>query len=303
KVKKALLMMLVPSITCFLLAFPLFFLFRTAFFSFIAIVLAIIIGLIIYISCVKAPYDSYKLDYKFKLIQKIVKFINPGLSYNPSGGIPQSKYMMSKIFTKVPDRYRAEDYVSGKLDKTFIEFSEIHSEYKTETRDKNGVKHEHWHTIFRGIFIIADFNKDFRGRTLVLPDIAEKFMGFLGQILQSWNLARDQLVKLEDPEFEKLFVVYSTDQIEARYILSTSLMRKLIEFNHKAKNIYNAKTYFSFVGSKLFVAISSSKNLFEPPIMKAVNEKKILIEYFSFMNLAASIVEDLDLNTRIWSKT
>ena len=70
--------------------------------------------------------------------------------------------------------------------------------------------------------------------TLLYPDTAEKMFGKFGQSLQSLNGkmahgGRD-VVKLEDPEFEKEFVVYAHDQVEARYVLSPSLMRRLLEF-------------------------------------------------------------------------
>jgi hypothetical protein len=53
--------------------------------------------------------------------------------------------------------------------------------------------------------------------------------------LQSNNFSRDELVKMDDNNFEKEFVVYSSDQIEARYILSHLLMKKLLIFKDKSK--------------------------------------------------------------------
>ncbi len=64
-------------------------------------------------------------------------------------------------------------------------------------------------TVFRGLFFIGDFNKHFTCKTVVLTDTAESLFGAFGKMFQAWNLARDQLIKLEDPEFEKLFVVWS----------------------------------------------------------------------------------------------
>ena len=72
---------------------------------------------------------------------------------------------------------------------------------------------------------MADFNKNFNGHTVVLPDTAEKILGKFGQSLQSMS-SRGELVKLEDPEFEKEFCVYGDDQVEARYILSPALMKR-----------------------------------------------------------------------------
>jgi hypothetical protein len=255
-----------------------------------------------YVVQIHEPYKGYKSDYKRNVVGKMVKFIDPTLDYDQSKGIPQSKYMLSKLFLKSPDRYDSEDYVFGKMGLTEIEFSEVHSEYKTQSTDSKGHTRTHWHTIFRGIFLIADFNKDFRGETVVLPDFAEKAFGFIGKMLQSWNPSRENLIKLEDPDFEKLFVVYGTDQVEARYILSPSFMDRILNFHTKAEKLCGGNVCISFVRSKMFIAIPCGKNLFEPVLFEKVSESGYLLEYFAFLNLAAGIVGELNLNTRIWSK-
>ena len=237
---------------------------------------------------------NYVSDFKTKIIHRIVEFINPGLKYEKQNYISRSGFSNCGIFKQRPDRYSGDDHVAGTLDKTQIEFSEIHAEY--ETRDNKG--NRHYTTIFKGLFFVADFNKNFSGKTLILPDTAERLFGQLGSMLQSWNKGRGELVKLEDPEFEKLFVVYGDDQVEARYILSTSLMKRIVDFKKKSKK----PIYFSFTGSKIFIAISYSKNLFEPRVFKTLLDFTPIQEYYEDLQLATGIVEDLNLNLRIWNK-
>lgn len=241
---------------------------------------------------------DYAREFKGKVIEKIIHFIDENLKYEKDLFIPESAFMSSRIFRRASDRYRGDDYVSGKIGTTDIKFSEIHAEYKTETRDSKGRRQTQWHTIFKGLFFIADFNKNFKGETVVLPDTAERLFGHVGTMLQSWNTSRGELIKLEDPEFEKLFVVYGDDQIEARYILSTSLMKRMTEFKKKIKN----QVHFSFVGSKIFAAISYQKSLFEPRVFKTVMDFKPIQEYFEDLELAVGMVDDLNLNRRIWGK-
>ncbi len=50
------------------------------------------------------------------------------------------------------------------------------------------------------------------------------------------------------------------DQIQARYILSTSLMKRIVDFKKKT----NRRIYLSFVGSMVFVAGSQGKIATEP---------------------------------------
>lgn len=240
---------------------------------------------------------NYKSDFKKRVIERIIKFIDSGLDYYPEEKIGLELYMSSELFKQHPDRYTGDDLVKGKIGQTIVEFSELHSEYKTRSSSGKGGSQEHWHTIFRGIFFIANFNKHFKGKTFVLPDVAQKTFGsFLGNMFQSWNKSRGELIKMEDPEFEKLFVVYGSDQIEARYLLSTSLMKRITEY--KIKN--NKEIYISFINNDVFIGISYLKNLFEPNLYKTLIDFSVIEEYYRDMTLAISIVDDLNLNTRIW---
>lgn len=254
----------------------------------------IVLGIVIIVWASAAITKTYVSNFKTNIIEKIVTAIDDNLHYYKERGIEQSLFSASGIFKQHIDHYHAEDYVQGVLGKTKVEFSEIHAQYIT----RDGKGRTSYHTIFRGLFFIADFNKNFNGKTVVLPDTAERLFGVIGNMLQSWNIGRGELVKLEDPEFEKEFVVYASDQIEARYILSMSLMKRIVDFKRKTrKNIY-----LSFVGSKIFIALPCYRNLFEPRIFRTVLDFSSIRQYFEDLQLAVGIVEDLNLNTRIWTK-
>ena len=241
---------------------------------------------------------DYRREFKASIIEKIVKFVDEGLRYSATQCIPESVFRSSEIFRIRPDRYRGEDCVEGDIDATHIKFSEIHAEYKTESYSSKGGRRTQWHTIFKGLFFVADFNKNFSGKTIVLPDTAERLFGNFGSMFQSWNKTRGELIKLEDPEFERLFVVYGDDQIEARYILSTSLMKRITEF----RNRVNKQIFLSFIGSNIIVAVSYQKNCFEPRVFKTIIDFTPIQEYFEDIKLVTGIVEDLNLNLRIWGK-
>ena len=258
------------------------------------IMFPLVIGIILWGGIYYLLTRGYVTDFKAIVIEKIVHFIDENLSYAKDGYIHEGNFLLSQIFKRRPDRYRGDDLVSGKVGATRLDFSEIHAEYRTT--DSKG--RTQWHTLFKGLFAIADFNKNFKGTTVVLPDTAERVFGHVGTLFQSWNVTRGQLIKLEDPEFEKFFVVYGDDQIEARYILSTSLMKRIVDFKKKSKR----PLHLSFVGSMLFVAISYRRNLFEPRVFRTLLNIKPIEEYFEDLRLAIGIVEDLNLNTRIWDK-
>lgn len=234
----------------------------------------------------------FRNSYKTQIIASIAQA--QGLQYNHTTCINRSEYDQSKIFVRRPDRYWGDDYLSGTVGKTSIRFSELHTQYKSGGKEKS------WHTIFRGIFFIADFNKNFIGETFVLPDVSENVFGSgIGGFFQKLNVMRPQLVKLEDVEFEKNFVIYGTDQVEARYILSPALMQRILTLKQK----FNTQVALSFIGSHVYIAITVNKNLFEAPwLFSSVDNYKQLEEYYNDIKICVEIVEMLDLNTRIWTK-
>ncbi|MCC5636528.1 DUF3137 domain-containing protein [Nostoc sp. CHAB 5844] len=146
-------------------------------------------------------------------------------------------------------------------------------------------------TIFKGLFFQAEFNKKINGKTIVLPNLVNTNINALSN-------RKEKSIKLEDPEFAKFFTVYGDDQVEARYVLSTNLMTKLVQFRKKArKNIY-----VSFVKNMIYIAIEYPDDIFEPKLFKTILSFAPMREYFENIHLMLDIVEDLNLNRYIWGK-
>ena len=252
--------------------------------------------------------SEWRNTFKHRVMTRLVKLFHPSLNYYPNRAIAKQEYHLSMLFhnSPDPDRYRGEDYIEGVIDKTDIRLSELHTEYRQVTYDSKGNRHEYWVTIFRGLFISADFHKHFHGITLVLPDTEQSWLGGFGQWLQSISAMLGnqpgELVKMEDPEFERLFKVFSTDQIEARYILTPNMIRRIVEFRKKT----DSPIRLSFVASRVFVAIPTYHDHFEPPSLFAPADKLLdpstLAQYFEELKFALAVVDELNLNTRIWTK-
>jgi len=251
---------------------------------------------------------EWRNTFKYRVMARLVKLFHPSLNYYPHRAIAEQEYHLSMLFhnSPDPDRYRGEDYIEGVIDKTDIRLSELHTEYRQVTYDSKGRRREHWVTIFRGLFISADFHKHFHGVTLVLPDTEQSWLGGFGQWLQSISAKLGnqpgELVKMEDPEFERLFKVFSTDQVEARYILTPNMIRRIVDFRNRTKS----QVRLSFIASRVFVAISTYHNYFEPPSLFAPADKLLdpstLAQYFEELKFALAVVDELNLNTRIWTK-
>jgi len=238
---------------------------------------------------------NYKKEFKNSIIFPLIKTLDKNLNYDMQKSVSLEHFHNSKISTQEADRFYGNDYVHGKIKNINIEFSDIHAEKKH--RDSDGS--DSWETLFKGLFIVSDFNKKFQGQTVILPDNAQTSFGnSIGNWLQENNIQRDELVKMDDVAFEKEFVVYSTDQIEARYILSHTLMEKLVEF----KEISNNLLYISFIDGHIYLAIFSDTDFFEPSIFRSLLKRQVAMEYINILHLAIGIVEELKLNQKLWSK-
>lgn len=224
---------------------------------------------------------EYKEEFKQQVITAIVNFFASTLQYDPHGWVSESQYLQSGLFKTPHHSYGGDDRVFGTLGKTRIEFSEVVAIYRGSQSSTIN---------FYGLFFVADFNKQIKGTTVVLPpDVDRTTINFYRHL---------ELITLEDPAFEKYFVVYGDDQNEARYILTPNLMERIVSFRERT----GQKIRLSFWGEKVYVAIPSGYNMFEPRVYSTIWSKTLIKRYVDDMAMALGVVEELNLNRRIWTK-
>lgn len=218
----------------------------------------------------------------------------PDFRYYGASCVAEDEFNSCGLFI-CPDRYSGKDFFEGIHGKTELHFSLIHAEERYETTttetDSDGNTttrtEEHWRDIFKGLFFSADFNKDFRGSTLVRAGKAGMLSNLFGN-----------LIKLEDPRFNDKFRVFSRDQVEARYLLTPRLMERLLELRDRLGSFE-----LSFVGSRIYIAAwGFPYNAFEPDLGRPFTDPTQLTKTLGWIYLVTGIVDELDLNTRIWSK-
>ncbi|MGY4383497.1 hypothetical protein ACVWYN_000516 [Pedobacter sp. UYP24] len=260
--------------------------------------ITLIIGFIIF-SKASQKFSEYRHEFKQRVIGAALKSIDNSLELKYESGLSEGNFISSQLFTQRPDRYNSQDQVQGSAGNTRFSFSEVHAEYKTVTQTKNG-RQEHWHTILKGIVFCADFNKNFNGTTVVRPkDFGAAIGAWISDKASIFSSSDKELVKLESPDFCKTFVTYSTDQVEARYILTPAMMERLCELNHKSKDTISV----SFTDSYVYMAFPLSKDYFEPPVFKSLLDGQFLEEDLGVIRFMYGIIKELDLNTRIWGKS
>lgn len=197
-----------------------------------------------------APKRQYVHAYKEEIMPRIVKAL--GLSaYEEKGMIPIEQLKPSKILPAY-DKYSSEDYFAGKYKGTPVRFAQIKLEH-----EKGSGKDRHEVTVFSGLALLVAMPRgQFSGKTLMVPHqisvsewVEEKMLGM-------------EKADLVDPAFEKQYTVFTTDQVEARYLLDPAMVEKV----QKLVEIYSATdARVSYYDDRVLVLLSCKRNLFEPP--------------------------------------
>lgn len=241
------------------------------------------VGIVILIMILQSPFSSYKQKMKKRTMHDFSNFFG-SFKYCYQQTIEESILQKSRLFSAY-NRHSGDDYFCGSYKNVGITISEEELIHVTRTR-----KGEVRRTVFDGILILLDMNKKFKGQTVVLKDWGVfNFLHMLFEGLEN--------VRLEDVRFEKYFQVYSDNQIEARYILTTGFMERIL----KLKNAYHGKKIqLSFFNNQLLIAISTSQNMFETSSLfySNLNRKKI-DEVFSQFYSVLSIIDILKLNQKL----
>lgn len=264
-----------------------------SFYKYLSCILFFLIALVSIGKKFKKEIGSYKLLFKETVISPLTELVEGNLTYQPEQGIDKKLVLSSSLIKGNIDEYKSEDLFVGKIGETSFQFAEI--EAKEFQKDSNGNSQKI--TIFKGLFLKANFNKRISSKVLISPDIFKDKWGKFGAYLSKKMFATSNLqkIKLEDNSFEKHFEVFSEDQVEARYVLSPSLMERFVKLREKG-NLLTA----SFMNNDLYIGIYLNKNLFEPHLFRNTIKAKEVQQFLDYLIFMTEIVSDLNMNNRIY---
>ncbi|MBQ7450738.1 DUF3137 domain-containing protein [bacterium] len=134
-------------------------------------------------------------------------------------------------------------------------------------------------TVFKGVIVSLKMNKNFKGNTVIRPDTM--FHTSPSNILHH--------TVLEDVDFEKKFDVFTDDDVEARYLITPTLMERLksMQVAFSANKISAA-----FYQNKFFIALHTNKDLFSlGSLTKNVCDRE---QFFTMFEEIFSIIKLID---------
>lgn len=145
--------------------------------------------------------------------------------------------------------------------------------FKNEKRDNK----ESYSRIQRGILFQTIMDKPFKSVVIVKH-----------KNIKLKSITSLQKVELESNDFANIYDVYGADQVEARYLLTTSLIERLLNIYKEGQNICLYVT-----NNHVTVIKQTQKDMFEPDISKPANDIN------NYKNTLLQTQEILDLITQL----
>ena len=109
-------------------------------------------------------------------------------------------------------------------------------------------------------------------------------------VMKDWFKKRRKMqeVVLEDVVFDKHWNVESTDQIEARYVLTPAFMERMLTVKKRFKG---NKIEFSFWNNKVLIAVHTGKDMFETtslftPALDYRKVQEVVAQFYSVFSVA-----------------
>lgn len=242
---------------------------------------AVVIGGLAFVIA-RWPYSQFNKGLKARLVPRVIEGM--GFQYDASA----HNFSVSPFRAILPshDRMSKEDAVSGRVADIDFSAAEVHLEARRVRKTKNGVQ-TYYVTVFRGRVATFKVPKNFTCTVRVGQNVWD-MLGNLGNLFSDMKQ-----VKLEDPDFENMFDVYSDNQVEARYILTPTMMERLKKLKMRSGSLQAL-----FCSGSVHLAIPSSYNLFENGYTGNDLTDESLLSIENDMQMISDIAHDLGLTLK-----
>ena len=253
----------------------------------------VVLGFVFGALLASGPQKRYRAAFKEAFVERSLQSIFTNLYYEPTQGISYDTIASTKMMY-MGDRFHSEDYIHARYKDVRFEQSDVHIEEERQTTDSKGHTSTHYVTIFRGRWMIFDFNKEFRAKV----QIAQK--GFPNAKRKRFFGKKETLfkkVEMESASFNKAFQVYAQNEHDAFYIITPAFMERVQNLSARNKG----KLMFCFIGNRLHIAIHDGKDSFEPgSVFKPINEAQVMQRIRDEIEVITQFIDELSLDNDLF---
>lgn len=231
-----------------------------------------------------AAHLNYRRRFKQDIATEIFRTVVPDGTYQPDHHITKATVDESGLFSGSYQSFKGDDLIRGKVGPVEFEGSELHAVgtfTSSRKRNKNAAGGPNV-TEFKGMMFHFALPRTLNGHTIVEPERCEgRFIGHRKGFEQ---------IEMDDEAFAERFRVYTTDEAEARRVLSPEIRARLVAVAEHLPY----PPFLAFVRHHAFVAAHHTNNLLEPTIAKAATYGTVT-SIAEFFGMPALLVRELAL--------
>lgn len=213
---------------------------------------------------------KFECDFKYNIINELVKEYDNGLKYNIKGGINRNTFDNSGFEIKYTNIY-SEDVILGRLKENInMQLGEI--KLVSKRRYEDGTYEST--TMFNGIFA-----------EILLPEqVNIPKITIRRKVPTSYETKTFKKVELESSSFNEIYDFYTNSPIEALQIFTIDVVEYILEIKEK----YKKNVELILKGNKICMIFNSYKP-FEIRLTKKVLDYNLLKEYYEIIEMVGNI--------------
>lgn len=256
------------------------------------LILLIILGIVLFIVSIvffgKAHQHSitFKSIVKSEIVTELLKEQFDDVNYEPKNHISIPRIMQTGM-VKRPDRYQGEDLIQGSYKGVKFEVSDIDLKERVETRDSKGNVTVSYQTYFKGRWYVYTYERQFKEQLKIVEG-------------RGFGVNTKGLVKLdvESIEFNKKFSIYATSQEFGFYLITSSMIEKLMEL----EKLHRGSILYYYVNNELHIGVNDRRDYMELSIKTPINEAS-LKTFMTDIDLIPAIINELRLDSSKFKNT
>lgn len=237
---------------------------------------------------IQTTNKKYQTRIKGTFFSELLHVFDKNIKYAKNRKIPSSYFENSKLYNHTIEIRTDDDIFYGNYKD--VDFTINETDFGYETRDSKGRRH--YHCMFKGAAMHFQMNKQIKSRVLIR---SKTLLNFAPQNFEK--------VELESCDFAKKYNVFvekniagGSGQIEARYLLNTAFMDRLMQIQTSFKV---SKMDCSIYGNEMLVMLSTNKDLFEMNhLLGKIDDIKQYNHLFDEFASVLSFIEVLNLSSR-----
>lgn len=245
--------------------------------------------------------DKVEKNFKKNIIPHLCKAVYSGMKYSINDEFFLKNEDLDFIIKN--NFYKKYDWIVKKEDSFYFELEkdwrkiffngwEVETKKITKTKTKKWTKTKtEYKKHFLGKIFFQNSRLNLQKPVIIKSSLEDKILSYVTDFFMN------NRVKLENIEFEKIFNVYSEDQIGSRMLITPAFMDRLLEFSKKSNRNYE----FFFFEDYFYLQREIIDNFLEPKIRKNIFESLgIYVDFY--VEIREIIMLAYDMNLLYYSK-